>query len=119
MLDSDIIIWLLRGNREILAAFDADARPILFPAGSLLTAQRILDRGRRPADRRSHPYRDSADFIELYLWRPLAAQPRRRPRLASPRGLRRRQSLQHVCMGSAASTWRHFIGWGTISILQR
>ncbi len=23
MLDSDIIIWLLRGNREILAAFDA------------------------------------------------------------------------------------------------
>ena len=56
-----------------LAAFDADACPILFPAGSLLTAQRILDRGRRPADRRSHPYGNSADFIELYLWRHLAA----------------------------------------------
>jgi len=26
MLDSDIIIWLLRGNREILAAFDAAVR---------------------------------------------------------------------------------------------
>jgi hypothetical protein len=56
-----------------LAAFDADACPILFPASALLTAQHILDRGKRPSDRRSHPYGNSADFIELYLWRHMAA----------------------------------------------
>jgi hypothetical protein len=56
-----------------LGAFDADACPILFPAGALRDAQRILDRGKQPADRRAHPYGNSADFIELYLWRRLAA----------------------------------------------
>ena len=28
MLDSDIIIWLLRGNRDILAAFDSALRKV-------------------------------------------------------------------------------------------